>query len=72
MKKIFLYWFRDNPNRPLGDDVNWATARFLSRFGSEASVLLVNPIELEDFQKLGSQLKVKPDSKIGKGYIGVE
>lgn len=65
----YLYVFRDDPQRPITTDVEWAVFRYQRRFEKQASVLLVNPDEELEFSNLG--LKVKTDEKIAKGYFGV-
>lgn len=69
MKK-FLYWFRDNPERKVETDVDWAIERFKFRFNYDPSLLLVNPDEIDYFSNLG--IKIEADHKIGKGYFGIE
>lgn len=65
----FLYIFRDNPDRPIVTDVEWASFRFLRRFQREPTTLLVNPAEEKEF--VGIELKVETDDKIAEGFFGV-
>lgn len=66
----FLYVFRDDPNRQLLTDVEWAILRFERRFDTPAEKILVHPSEENLF--VGVPLPVKVDSKIQIGYFGVK
>lgn len=71
LKSDFLYWFRDNPERDLTTDVEWATERFRRKFGKEPSKLLVNSNEIINFNSLELSIRIEMDSRISQGYIGV-
>ena len=65
----FLYWFRDDPKRPLATDIEWAKGKFMSKFGYPASKLLVNQKEESDFKDSG--LEVQINKGIAEGYFGI-
>ncbi len=69
VKTEFLYWFRDDDNRPIQTDLEWATARFEKRFHRQPESILVNPKEEERFKDC--PFNVKSDSMIAEGYFGL-
>lgn len=66
----FMYWFRDDPNRPLGVNLDWAIKRFQAKFGVNPSQILVNPSQVEDYQDL-TDIKIEPKESIGERYLGL-
>lgn len=68
-KTEFLYWFRDNPERPIETDLEWASAKFQKKFHRQPECLLVHPKEEGDF--IGLSFNIKSDDKIQEGYFGL-
>jgi hypothetical protein len=69
IKAEFLYWFRDNGDRPIQTDLEWATVRFEKRFHRQPGCVLVHPNEETLFK--GCSFNVKSDSNIQEGYFGL-
>lgn len=68
-KTEFLYWFRDNPDRPITQDIEWAATRFQKRFNRVPECILVSPKEEDQFKEV--KFNIKSDDKIQEGYFGV-
>lgn len=70
-KTEFLYWFRDNPNRPITTDVEWAAKRFESKFGINPTTILVNEKEEGVYKGLRLSFNLETYYGIQEGYLGV-
>lgn len=74
-----IYWFREDPNRTIKKDIEWACARFISKNnGDLPTAIIVNPDEEDDFVEALAdfepplELKVKKQIQKKHFWIGTE
>lgn len=70
-KLNYLFWYRDDLERPLRQDIEWALEAFVQKFGLEPSILIVPEGALGHYQVLDLPYKIVEDSDYKSREFGV-